>query len=110
MVEGLKVPIKGAALKTALTKKVEQLQELAHKTQADADAKQDDRSDENRWIPATVLENEVDRLEVEITALNVFRDHIVDAEDYLLGRADLEFANLIPKPDPVVDPIVCYKR
>ena len=35
---------------------------------------------------------------------------IVDAEDYLPGRADLEFADLIPKPDPVENPIVCFKR
>src|SRR5262245_42976515 len=108
MIHGLKLTIPAEELREALTARIEQLEEAVGRYRADLEMDPKDQTDEHPWLPENILENMIDERLGRIAGLELIRDHIVSGEIYLLDKSDLQFAELLPPPEP--EPPICMAR
>ncbi len=98
MIEGLKLTMTGAQLRTQIDERIRWHQgEIKRMSRQVAHS---DRHVDDCTYPPGVLHNEIGRAERQIEVLSFIREYIVADEVYRLGEFDLRFADLLPDEDP----------
>ena len=109
MIDGLKLQVRGDDLKSRVEKRIERLERAVERYRKDQEMDPKNQTDEHPWLPDHILESMIDDREERIAALELIRDHLVTDETYLLSEQDLQFAELLPRPDPPELPICRYR-
>ena len=101
MIDGLKLAMRGDEVTALLDERIERLRAIIGiKLDAIAGNAPPPRTDYVTQVPAEVVEDEIRQHDHRIRVLTMVRDHILGGETYLIGRKDLEFADLLPEPPP----------
>ena len=99
MIDGLKLAMRGDEVTALLNERIERLRAIIGiKLDAIAGNAPPPRTDYVTQVPAEVVDDEIRQHEHRIRVLTMVRDHILGGETYLIGRKDLEFADLLPEP------------
>ena len=106
MIDGLRLTITGRELYDHFDERI-----LATERRVDRAMKElaePDQTSRVRW-PDEYYHREIEKGEERVRVLRFMRDHVVTSEVYLLGEADLEFAEILPRDeeDPFDIP-TCY--
>jgi hypothetical protein len=101
MIDGLKVTMTGEELRAHFAGRIAMHQRTAEMLQKDL-------KDPECQLPEHILEYEVERARERAAVLAFMREHIVELEVYLLGKTDLEFAELVPEEEPHEHFMPCY--
>ena len=110
MIDGLKLTMPGDALKAKLANRIRKHETALEKYRADLKMDPKDQTDEHPWLPEHILESMIDERTDRIAALTLIYDHIASGETYLLDKADLQFAELLPPPPEPEWPICMARR
>jgi hypothetical protein len=98
VIEGLKLTMTGAALRSNLDERIRwyqgQIRSYTKESPSMAHAEQALVS------PRIAIEGEIARAERRIETLTLIRDYVIPDEVYRLTEGDLQFADLLPEPDP----------
>ena len=100
MIDGLKLAMTGEQIIATVSARIEDHRATIRQKRDDGEAGRRP-ADDDCPMCAVSLDDDIAQLEHSIQVLMVIRGHIVPAETYLLGRNDLEFAELLPEPPPV---------
>lgn len=101
MIDGLKLAMSGDEVISLLNERIERIRAIIGiKLDAIAGIGPPPRTDYVTQVPAEVVEEEIRQHEHRIRVLTIVRDHVLRGETYLIGRKDLEFAELLPEPPP----------
>lgn len=98
MIDGLKLTLSGAELRRRLEARI-----ADHRTRAAHWTREEKRTPEEQTedaplMPEHICSNEAERHLWRAEFLSDIRDHVDNAETYLLGSTDLEFGELLPEP------------
>lgn len=97
MIHGLKLTMSGTALRQQLGARIQWHRSRVVEYQRELARRDVDDSSDVR-LPEHIVEHMRDEHESRADVLALIHEHILDAETYQLGRADLIFAELIPDP------------
>jgi CYTH domain-containing protein len=96
MIDGLKLTMTGAELRQRLSAKVRW-----HESRRDEFEKaltpSDDPDSMAAQLPDHIIEHMRDEHDSRADVLTLIHDHLQESETYLLGEADLRFAEMIPR-------------
>ncbi len=95
-VDGLRVTISGARLEKMLEEGVQVHRDRAEWWKHEAARTPEEQTEDEPLLPTHMCENEAERRVWYAEVLEFLRDHIEPAATYRLGRADLEFGELLP--------------
>ncbi|MGE3512486.1 MAG: hypothetical protein AB7N65_26785 [Vicinamibacterales bacterium] len=98
MIDGLKLTMSGTALRQQLAARIQWHRSRVMEYQRELARQEVDDPSEVR-LPEHIVEHMRDEHESRADVLALIHEHILEAETYHLGRADLIFAELIPDPD-----------
>lgn len=110
MIDGLKLTMPGDVLKARVAKRIRQHESAVERYREDMTMDPKDQTDDHPWLPDHMLESMIDERLDRIAALTLIRDHVVSAETYLLDKADLQFAEMLPPPPEPAWPICMARR
>lgn len=110
MIDGLKLTMRGDAVRDRVAEKIARLERAAESRREDLKMEPKDQTDDHPWLPEHIVENVIEELEERIAALTLIRDHLVPDEIYLLDQADLQFAELLPPPPEPQWPVCMGRR
>jgi hypothetical protein len=97
MIDGLKLTMTGEAIKQRLTDRIQQHAALVERYTKERE--QGDPAGRLRRVAERAYEYEIEQHTESIQTLTLIRDHVLDGETYLLGRRDLEFAEILRESD-----------
>jgi hypothetical protein len=108
MIDGLKLAMSGDEVLSLLDARIDRIRAIVGiKLDAIAGNEPPPRTDYVSQVPAEVVEEEIRQHEHRIRVLTIVRDHVLRGETYLIGRKDLEFAELLPDPPPAQTDTEC---
>jgi len=102
MIDGFKLTMTGQELRKHLGERVGAYQRKAERLR-----KQLKEPDPDCPLPEEMLQNEIERAEDRAEGFEFLREHTVELEVYLLGKADLQFAEFLPEEEED-DFMPCY--
>jgi hypothetical protein len=102
MIEGLRVTITGEELRRLLADRARAHRDGAARWRHEMARTPEDQTEDAPLLPKHMCEFEADRREWRAEILEFLREHLEPLDVYRLGRADLEFGELLPaKPGAV---------
>lgn len=110
MIDGLKLTMPGDVLKAKLANRIRQIEAVVERYRADLKMDPKDQTEDHPCLPEHILENEIDERLKRIAALTLIYDHVSSGETYLLDKADLQFAEMLPPPPEPEWPICMARR
>jgi hypothetical protein len=96
MIDGLRLTLTGAEVRTLLEKRIQAHARRAEWWRHEQARTPEEQTEEEPLLPEHTCENEADRHDWRASVLGFIRDHIEFTEVYRLGEADLEFGELLP--------------
>ena len=97
MIEGLRLTIQGEELRRLLAQRIDDHRRSAERWKHEQARTEVDRTEDRPFLPEHMCENEAERHEWRAEFLEFLRDRIESAEVYRLGKADLQFGELLPE-------------
>ncbi len=101
MIDGLKLTMTGDQIRTRLDARIQHHREESVRWRQEASS--DGDTPDAIQLPAHMCEHEAARHQWRAEVLTFIRDHADVCEIYRLTAADLEFAELLPEPPPLVE-------
>lgn len=96
-IDGLKLTIDGRTIFAILDERIARHQSHVERSKREIARTPEDETEETPLLPDHMCENEAERHEWRIETLCFIRDHLNADATYMLGEADLEFAELLPE-------------
>jgi hypothetical protein len=98
MIDGLKLTISGAELRSLLAARIDFHNQQAARWARERERTPCDETEDAPLLPEHMCENEEERHLWRARVVAFIRDHVDAAETYRLSSADLEFGELLPEP------------
>lgn len=102
MIHGLKLAFTGHEIIRAIDERMADLAASIQFKRDEIDGKIEPEGDLQWQEPVETVQEEIRLLQHRIDVLTMYRDRIVSAETYLLGRRALKWANLMPPEPPAI--------
>jgi hypothetical protein len=98
MIQGLKLTFTGEEIIRSLDALIEECRASIQFKRDEIDGKIEPKGPYLTQVPAEAVEEEIRQVAHRIQTLTLFRERVMPAEVYLLGRKALNFAGLLPRP------------